>query len=112
MSVSGMVLVDNNRYLVEILKSTDRVIALFYTSWCPFCEAFLPIFKKYAEKEVRHFVTVKDDEETIAGHYAVEIYPAVLCFDKGKILRRLDGKPGVGLTEEELAAFLAACALP
>ena len=38
-------LVNNNHDLIEILRSTDRVIALFYASWCPFCVRFLPVFK-------------------------------------------------------------------
>jgi thiol-disulfide isomerase/thioredoxin len=104
-------LVDNHRDLVKILKATDRVIALFYASWCPFCDDFLQIFKKQAGEGGRHFVSVKDDEETIADHYSVTVYPTVLFFEKGVVSKRLDGKRGVGLNEKQLVKFVKSCPL-
>jgi len=104
-------LVDNNHDLIEILRATDRVIALFYASWCPFCVRFLPIFKKHAEGEGRHFVSVQDDQETIADQYSVKVYPTVLFFEKGVVSKRLDGVSGVGLDEKQLAEFVNLCPL-
>jgi thioredoxin-like negative regulator of GroEL len=93
-------LVNNNRDLIEILRAEGRVIALFYASWCPFSAKFLPIFKKHAENERGHFVSVQDDEETIADQYSVKIYPTVLFFENGIISKRLDGVPRIGLNEK------------
>ena len=104
-------LVNNNHDLIEILRSTDRVIALFYASWCPFCVRFLPVFKKHAKGEGRHFVSVQDDQETIADQYSVKVYPTVLFFEKGVVSKRLDGVLGVGLDEKQLAEFINLCPL-
>ena len=104
-------LVNNNHDIIKILRATDRVIALFYASWCPFCVRFLPIFKKHAEKEGRHFVIVQDDQETIADQYSVKVYPTVLFFENGVISKRLDGVSGVGLDEKQLAEFVSLCPL-
>ena len=104
-------LVNNNHDLIEILRATDRVIALFYASWCPFCVRFLPIFKKHAEGEGRNFVIVQDDQETIADQYSVKVYPTVLFFENGVISKRLDGVLGVGLDERQLAEFVSLCPL-
>jgi thioredoxin 1 len=101
--------VNNEQDLIEKLRSADRVIALFYASWCPFCERFLPIFQKHAAQEGRHFVLVQDDEETIAGRYSIEIYPTVLFFENGTVSKRLDGVPGVGLSEKHLTEFVGLC---
>jgi thiol-disulfide isomerase/thioredoxin len=103
-------LVNNNHDLIEILGSTDRVIALFHASWCPFCVRFLPIFKKHAEKG-RHFVAVQDDQETMADQYSVKIYPTVLFFENGVVSKRLDGVPRNGLDEKQLAEFVNLCPL-
>jgi len=112
MSVSGKyALVNNNHDLIEILRATDRVIALFHASWCPFCVRFLPIFKKYSEGEGRHFVSVQDDQETIADQYSVKVYPTVLFFENGVVSKRLDGLLGVGLDEKQLAEFMNLCPL-
>ena len=74
-------LVNNNDDLIEILRSANRVIALFYASWCPFCVTFLPIFKKHAEGQGRNFVIVQDDKETIVDQYSVKVYPTELIGD-------------------------------
>jgi len=39
--------------------------------------------KKHAEGEGRHFVSVQDDQETIADQYLVKVYPTVLFFEMG-----------------------------
>jgi len=104
-------LVNNDHDIIKILRATDCVIALFYASWCPFCVRFLPIFKKHAEKEGRHFVIVQDDQETIADQYSVKVYPTVLFFENGVISKRLDGVSGVGLDEKQLAEFVSLCPL-
>jgi thiol-disulfide isomerase/thioredoxin len=94
-------LVNNEHDLKEILKVEDKVIALFYASWCPFSQRFLPIFQKHVEKEGRHFVMVQNDQETMVDQYSVKVYPTVLFFEKGIILKRLDGVLGVGLDEKQ-----------
>ena len=54
------VLIHNEHDLDKILKTNDRVIALVYASWCPFCRNFLPIFQQYAQKEQQYFLCVQD----------------------------------------------------
>ena len=102
-------LVNNEKDLDEMLRTKERVIALFYASWCPFCKKFLPIFMRSAEGERRDFLSVQDDEETLADRYSVKIFPTVLYFEKGIVSKRLDGIPGVGLQEQHLAEFVRSC---
>ena len=101
--------VDNKRDLDETLRAKDRIIALFYASWCPFCRRFLPIFQQRAEKKELPFVAVQDDRETLADQYSVKIYPTVLFIENGVIARRLDGVSGLGLDEKQLAEFVNSC---
>jgi thiol-disulfide isomerase/thioredoxin len=98
-----IVLIDNEHDLDKILKTNDRVIALVYASWCPFCRKFLPIFQQYAQKEQQYFLCVQDDQESIGGKYSIDVFPTVLFFEKGYISKRLDGDPGVGLSEKQLS---------
>jgi thioredoxin 1 len=100
-------LVNNEHALKEILKVEDKVIALFYATWCPFSQRFLPIFQKHIEKEGRHFVMVQNDQETMVDQYSVKVYPTVLFFEKGIILKRLDGVLGVGLDEKQFIEWLS-----
>jgi len=104
--------VDNEQGLKDTLKANERVIALFYASWCPFCVDFLPVFQKCAEGEGLGFLVVQDDQETMGDRYAVEVVPTVLFFEKGKVAKRLDGVPGVGLNEKKLTDFIDMCRQP
>lgn len=111
-SKGSCALVNSENDLGEILKARDSVIALFYASWCPFCQKFLPTFLKNAEGEGRYFIRVQDDQETLADSYSVKIYPTVLYFEKGVVSKRLDGIPGVGLQEKHLVEFVRSCPSP
>lgn len=104
-------LVNSSHDLNEILKIKDSVIALFYASWCPFCVEFLPIFKKHAKEDGRHFVMVQDDREAIADQYSVRVYPTLLFFENGVVSKRLNGVSGVGLDGKQLVEFLGSCPL-
>lgn len=104
-------LVNNEQDLKEFLKANSKVIALFQTSWCPFCVSFLSIFKKHARREGLHFIIVQDDQEAMADQYSVEIYPTVLFFENGIVLTRLDGVSGVGLDEKQLIGFINSCSM-
>ena len=88
----------------EMLKSKERVVVLFYASWCPFSQRFLPIFEKYARNKTQTCLQVKtDDKASLCEKYSVEVVPTVILFEKGKVKKRLDGVPGVGLEEKHLA---------
>ena len=102
-------LVDNDTDLEKFLKDRDRVIALVYASWCPFCRRILPTFRDFAKDEKRTFLLVADDEEKVADKHNINIFPTLLFFEKGAVVRRLDGKPGVGLSEGQIADFIQAC---
>ena len=89
--------------LTEFLKSNDRVFVLFYASWCPFSQRFLPIFEEYARSKPQECLSIViDDKPGLCDEFAIEYYPTVLLFKKGKVHTRLDAKPGFGLTKKQL----------
>jgi thioredoxin 1 len=104
-------LVSNEQDIAAVLKENKKVIALFYASWCPFCARFLPVFTKQAEGKEQNFLLVQDDKETICEKYAVKIFPTVLFFDNGVLVKRLDGAAGAGLQEKQLVDFVNSCSL-
>ncbi len=101
----------NEQDVALALKSQDKVIALFYASWCPFCSRFLPVFKKHSEGKERNFLLVQDDKDTIGEKYSVGVFPTVLFFENGKLTKRLDGAAGLGLQEKQLIEFINSCPL-
>jgi Thiol-disulfide isomerase and thioredoxins len=90
------------------LASMDKAFALFYASWCPFSQRFLPIFKEYAKNHPKDCVSIMIDfKPDLCDKYGIEYYPTVLLLSNGEIVKRLDATPGEGLTKSQLAEFTA-----
>lgn len=103
--------VDNLHDLEQALKEKDRVVAMVYVSWCPFCRRALPAFEKQARDEQRHLLLVADDEEHVADLYGIDVFPTLILFENGQVIKRLDGKPGLGLNDKQIADFIQSCTL-
>jgi thiol-disulfide isomerase/thioredoxin len=93
------------------LKALDSAFVLFYASWCPFSQKFLPIFKEYSRENMsKNCISIKiDDREDICKKYSISVYPTVLFFEKGSVSKRLDGIAGRGLSEKMLTDFVGKC---
>jgi thiol-disulfide isomerase/thioredoxin len=97
----------------EIAKSGAGAFVLFYASWCPFSQAFLPVFEKHANGRDNEFVRVSlDGNEDLFEEHGIDVYPTVLFFKNGAVVRRLDGKHLSGLKEKQLTELIASCGLP
>ncbi len=101
--------IDNEKDLDNILRENKSIFVLFYSSWCPFCKSFFPIFNKNAQKrEDKKFLRVKIDRflNPIWKKYSVNIVPTVILFQGNKVFRRLNGVLGAGINEKEFNCFL------
>src|SRR4030042_2665712 len=95
--------VDVEFELEDTVKNKEKVYVLFYASWCPFSQRFLPIFEKYAKNTTKDCLRVKtDDKAKLCEKYSVDIVPTVLLFELGAVTKRLDGESGAGLSEKQL----------
>jgi thiol-disulfide isomerase/thioredoxin len=93
--------------LENVLQSKERAFVLFYASWCPFSQMFLPIFEEYAKSNPRECISVViDDKPDLCDKYSIEYYPTVILFKKEKVHKRLDATPGAGLTKKQLTKFI------
>ena len=87
----------------EKVDSKDKAVVLFYATWCPFSRAFLPIFEEYSKSNPDECLSVVVDEEPdVCEEYGIEYYPTVIMFKKGKVHKRLDAEPHVGLNKKQL----------
>jgi thiol-disulfide isomerase/thioredoxin len=105
----SMIEVDNEQDLNSQLKTNEKVLALFYASWCPYCMSFVPVFDKkvvnFSVGSVIH-VLLDDYDNPLWDDYSIDAVPTVIFFDKGKVYGRLNGKFGVGLNEKQLNVWL------
>lgn len=104
-----MIEVSNKRDLESQLKGNKRVLALFYSSWCPYCRRFLPVFDKNVSSRGVNLVLrvrVDDYDNPLWDDYSIGAVPTVLLFEEGKVCRRLDGRYGLGLSETQFKEWL------
>ena len=88
------------------VANKDKAFVLFYATWCPFSRAFLPIFEEYSKSNPNECLSVIVDEEPdLCEEYGIEYYPTVIMFKKGKVHKRLDAEPHVGLNKKQLKGF-------
>jgi thiol-disulfide isomerase/thioredoxin len=99
--------VDVEFELDGMVKNKKKVFVLFYASWCPFSQRFLPIFEKYSQNSSQECIRVKtDDKAKLCEKYLIDTVPTVLLFELGTVTQRLDGEPGAGLSEQQLKKML------
>jgi len=101
--------IDRKSELAKILSQNEKVLALFFSSWCPFCQGFLQSFErkvKMSDFDTVLHVIIDDYGNSLWEEYSIEAVPTVILFKGGSVLRRLDGKLGRGLSEKELHEWL------
>jgi thioredoxin 1 len=104
-----MIEIDSAEELNEILEKTEKVLVLFYASWCPYCRNIVPAFdKKIVDFTVGSAIHVllDDYDNQLWDDYDIEAVPTAIFFEKGKVSKRLNGKFGLGLSERQLKAWL------
>ena len=96
--------------LEKAIQTHDRLFVLFYASWCPFSQAFLPAYADLAEPGDPCYVRVlSNDYDAHVEKYGIEVYPTVLYFEKGKLAKRLDGRHLMGLSKKKFESFIGQC---
>ena len=87
-------------------------MVLFYASWCPFSQAFLTTYLearrgRRAVLRAHHRRRRRRPREK----YAIDVFPTVLFFEKGRLVKRLDGVYHRGLSQGQLEDFARRCAV-
>jgi len=105
MSIRKKTIIENKKTstFYDKINRKEKAVVLFYATWCPHSQRFLPIFEEYSRTNPTECLKViVDDEPDICEEYGIEYYPTVIMFQEGKVLKRLDAEPGVGLNKKQL----------
>ncbi len=81
---------DKNNFDEFIEKSC---LVDFYTSDCPSCEKFIPVFEKVSSMYDKYtFVKVNlDDDLTLAEKYGISHIPAIMKFENKEVVKSATG---------------------
>ena len=106
------VLLGGTEELDSAIQSRDKLMVLFYASWCPFSQAFLPTYLAHAAAgDPCYARIIVDDDDPLVEKYGISVFPTVLFFEKGALVRRLDGTYHRGLSHGQLQDFARRCAV-
>lgn len=98
--------------LEAAIRSRDKLMVLFYASWCPFSQAFLKTFREHAAAgDPCYARIIVDDGDPLVEKYGISVFPTVLFFERGQMARRLDGIYHRGLSRGQLEDFARRCAV-
>jgi thioredoxin len=104
-----MIEIDSKQELNEQVGKNEKLLVLFYATWCPYCTRFVPVFDKkthgFDHGKVIHFL-LDDYDNPLWDDFDIEAVPTVIFFENGKVLSRLDGRFGAGLNEKQLNMWL------
>ena len=92
--------VESEKELMAALAGR-KVVVLFHATWCPFCRAFVPVFRRFAEGGAYEplEVVLDDEEDPRWTRFSIDVVPTVIFFDDGTVTQRIDGRAGVGIEE-------------
>ncbi len=93
--------------LTDRIGRDKPVVVLFYADWCPFCEAFMPVFRenKKAFDDELVAANISHPEDPRWEAWGIETIPTLVAYAGGEERDRLEAEAGVGLTEEDLVAW-------
>jgi len=98
--------------LESAIRSRDKLMVLFYASWCPYSQAFLPTYLAHSSAgDPCYARIIVDDGDPLVEKYAISVFPTVLFFEQGALVRRLDGVFHRGLSQGQLQDFARRCSV-
>lgn len=98
------VILTNENFEQEVLKSDKPVLVDFWATWCGPCQKQGPIVEELADElgDVKVAKLDVDEADEIAGNYNIMSIPTVMVFKNGEIAQK-----AVGLqTKESLLGML------
>lgn len=91
---------------LDALEPGERPVAIFYATWCPYCQAFLAALADADLDGNAVKVDISDPEDPAWDRYGIETIPTAVRFGRDGEIDRVEATAGEGLEVDVFAAFL------
>ncbi len=111
MSESRYVILTEDNFKREVLKSEQPVLVDFWADWCAPCRRIAPVIEELAHEFDGRATIAKvnvDEEPELARHYGIRSIPSLLFFRSGEAVDRLSGVQPKRVLSEKLGELVAA----
>jgi len=84
----------------DVVTKNDLIVVDFWAPWCGPCKGFAPVFEALSEKhpDVVFAKVNTDQEQELAGHFAIRSIPTIMVFrEKVVLFSQAGALPGEGL---------------
>lgn len=91
--MSDLILTDQN-FSEEVLKSQKPILVDFWAEWCVPCQVLNPILQELAEEigeKVRMGKIDIDKNPLVSATFSIDAIPALILFKDGKAVKKLTG---------------------
>lgn len=88
------VILNEQNFDQEVLKSPQPVLVDFFATWCGPCQILKPIIEELAQeydKKIKIGFIDIDENQTLASQYQVSSIPTLIIFNKGQEIEKLMG---------------------
>ncbi|TLZ77713.1 MAG: thioredoxin family protein [Methanobacteriota archaeon] len=91
-----------------VVESDEPTVVMFWATWCPFCRRFKQEFERLAAAHPWRFAAVylDDEDNPLWDDYAVDVVPTLALFQDGKVVDRLNGVLGYGISRKMVDEFV------
>ena len=91
-----------------VVESDEPTVVMFWATWCPFCRRFKQEFERLASAHPWRFAAVylDDEDNPLWDDYAVDVVPTLALFQDGKVVDRLNGVLGYGISRKMVDEFV------
>ncbi len=111
MTESPFIILTEENFEREVLKSKQPVLVDFWADWCAPCHRIAPVIEELAHEFDGTATIAKlnvDEEPELARRYGIRSIPSLLFFRSGEAVDRIAGIQPKRVLSEKLAELVAA----
>lgn len=108
MASPNVVILTDDNFEQEVVKSDTPVLVDFYADWCAPCRMMAPVIDELAESYSGKVKVAKLDTDAhreAAGRFGISAIPTIILFNKGEAQQRFVGVTSKGDFKKALDAI-------